>query len=176
MLLSPICWDDDEDRTTKAGYQLLGDSATVRRQRLPRWLRFLLSLVVLCLVAALAIVARIRLVETKQLPSIDIQLPVVLSSIDRLSVQHAATLDKEALEIGFKVVQQSMKCKIGPLDEAKYRNLLHSSEDRFYLAANLYNNEEILPNMIQEITELAHLLGPSRLHVSIYENGSTDRT
>jgi hypothetical protein len=69
-----------------------------------------------------------------------------------------------------------MKCKIGPLEEAKYRTVLRGSKERFYLAANLYNNEEVLPNMIQEIATLARALGPSRLYVSIYANGSTDRT
>ena len=45
-----------------------------------------------------------------------------------------------------------------------------------YLALNLMNNEDVLPTFFQELPLLLKHLGPEHVYVSIYENGSEDRT
>ncbi|KAJ2805438.1 hypothetical protein H4S07_004021, partial [Coemansia furcata] len=42
--------------------------------------------------------------------------------------------------------------------------------------ANLYNSENILPNMALQLLALADTLGHGRVFISIYENGSKDKT
>ncbi|KAI0317050.1 cryptococcal mannosyltransferase 1-domain-containing protein [Amylostereum chailletii] len=51
-----------------------------------------------------------------------------------------------------------------------------SENHSIYLAANFYNNEDVLPTFFQELPILLHHLGPKHVYVSIYENGSTDKT
>ncbi|KAJ2022141.1 hypothetical protein IWW57_004644 [Coemansia sp. S610] len=60
--------------------------------------------------------------------------------------------------------------------EQRYMNLTNGDTEPVFLAANLYNNEKVLPNMAAQLLELADTLGHSRIFISIYENGSTDRT
>ncbi|KAI7863188.1 mannosyltransferase 1, partial [Spinellus fusiger] len=46
-----------------------------------------------------------------------------------------------------------------------------------FIAANLYNNEEILDHWTDQVSQLIAWVGASKVYVSIYENGrSTDRT
>ncbi|KAI0036418.1 cryptococcal mannosyltransferase 1-domain-containing protein [Vararia minispora EC-137] len=45
-----------------------------------------------------------------------------------------------------------------------------------FLAVNFYNNEDILPTFFQELPVLVRHLGPERVFVSVYENGSQDST
>ncbi|OMJ14974.1 Alpha-1,3-mannosyltransferase CMT1 [Smittium culicis] len=47
---------------------------------------------------------------------------------------------------------------------------------KYFFALNLFNNEEIIPYMIQEISLLIKFLGPENTFLSIYENGSHDKT
>eukprot|EP00743_Colponemidia_sp_Colp-15_P010225 GILK01011239.1.p1 GENE.GILK01011239.1~~GILK01011239.1.p1 ORF type:complete len:455 (+),score=84.63 GILK01011239.1:45-1409(+) len=47
---------------------------------------------------------------------------------------------------------------------------------RYVIAANFYNSASVLPNMFREWRKLVDLLGPDRIFVSIYENGSQDDT
>ncbi|KAJ1990073.1 hypothetical protein GGI25_004043 [Coemansia spiralis] len=61
--------------------------------------------------------------------------------------------------------------------EKRYRYLGNGiGTEKIFVAANLYNNERILPNMVMQLTELARVLGPKRVFISLYENGSDDRT
>ncbi|KAJ2885540.1 hypothetical protein H4R27_001335 [Coemansia aciculifera] len=45
-----------------------------------------------------------------------------------------------------------------------------------FVAINLYNNEKVLPNMATQLLALADILGHDHIFISIYENGSEDRT
>ncbi|KAL0094563.1 glycosyltransferase family 69 protein [Phycomyces blakesleeanus] len=45
-----------------------------------------------------------------------------------------------------------------------------------FIAANIYNNEEILDHWITQVNQLIKWLGASNVYLSIYENGSQDRT
>ncbi|KAI9321862.1 cryptococcal mannosyltransferase 1-domain-containing protein [Dichotomocladium elegans] len=54
-------------------------------------------------------------------------------------------------------------------EEEEYRPSL-------FIAANFHNNEPILEHWIQQIDALIAWAGPSRIYVSVYESGSTDRT
>ncbi|OMJ27111.1 Alpha-1,3-mannosyltransferase CMT1 [Smittium culicis] len=64
------------------------------------------------------------------------------------------------------------------------QNNLNSSEysnrpkrkNRFFFAMNLYNNEENIPYITQELTLVLKHLGPENVFLSIYENNSDDKT
>lgn len=45
-----------------------------------------------------------------------------------------------------------------------------------FIALNLFNNDDILPQFRRELLRLAAALGPSNVFVSVFENGSTDDT
>lgn len=51
-----------------------------------------------------------------------------------------------------------------------------SDPRRFFIAANLYNNEKVLPYWEDSLLRLATHLGPDRVYVSIYESNSEDAT
>ncbi|KAJ2865355.1 hypothetical protein GGH94_002308 [Coemansia aciculifera] len=60
--------------------------------------------------------------------------------------------------------------------ERRYTNITHGGMEPVFVAINLYNNEKVLPNMATQLLALADTLGHSRIFISIYENGSEDRT
>lgn len=47
---------------------------------------------------------------------------------------------------------------------------------RYLFAMNLYNNQQVVPALAQTLLQLARLLGPHNVMVSVFENGSTDNT
>lgn len=82
-------------------------------------------------------------------------------------------------------------CTLTPLHQARYAPLLplyrpprrqetpHTTtrNDLTYLVAlNLFSSSTVLPSLIRALVALLTSLGPSRFHISIYENGSTDTT
>ncbi|KAJ2834131.1 hypothetical protein GGI24_000544 [Coemansia furcata] len=60
--------------------------------------------------------------------------------------------------------------------EQRYENITTGGIGQVFIAANLYNSENILPNMALQLLALADTLGHSRVFISIYENGSKDKT
>jgi alpha-1,3-mannosyltransferase len=56
----------------------------------------------------------------------------------------------------------------------RYADMLNTTN--VFLAINFYNNEKVLPTFFQELPILLRHLGPERVFVSVYENGSKDRT
>ncbi|KAJ2802100.1 hypothetical protein H4S07_004772, partial [Coemansia furcata] len=60
--------------------------------------------------------------------------------------------------------------------EQRYRNITTGGIEPVFVAINLYNSEMVLPNMAWQLLALADTLGHSRVFVSIYENGSKDKT
>ncbi|KAJ2839148.1 hypothetical protein FBU31_000755 [Coemansia sp. 'formosensis'] len=60
--------------------------------------------------------------------------------------------------------------------EQRYRNITTGGIEPVFVAINLYNSEMVLPNMALQLLALADTLGHSRVFVSIYENGSKDKT
>ena len=53
---------------------------------------------------------------------------------------------------------------------------LRVSDDRFFVALNLHDNHEIVPDLIVELYHFIVIMGPSRFFVSVYESGSSDQT
>ncbi|KAJ1944588.1 hypothetical protein FBU59_002559, partial [Linderina macrospora] len=47
---------------------------------------------------------------------------------------------------------------------------------RIFIATNLYNSEKVLPSMAAQLLSFAQLLGNHRIFISVYENGSSDKT
>ncbi|GIM12590.1 hypothetical protein Vretimale_15953, partial [Volvox reticuliferus] len=64
-----------------------------------------------------------------------------------------------------------------PCHNAELQNFnLSICAGKCIIAANLYNSEKVLPNMLVQLVRLAQLLGPRNIFVSIYESGSEDST
>ena len=47
-------------------------------------------------------------------------------------------------------------------------------EEKYYICANIYNNEEILPNWIYQLKKLIYYLGTQNVYISIFENGDSN--
>lgn len=66
----------------------------------------------------------------------------------------------------------------GPVEDQGYSEVTPSlpilNNKRFLIAANFYNNEDTIPIFADEIVKLSKYIGPERLFVSVYENGSKD--
>ncbi|KAJ2804486.1 hypothetical protein H4S07_004214, partial [Coemansia furcata] len=60
--------------------------------------------------------------------------------------------------------------------EQRYGNITNGKTEPVFVAANLHNSEKVLPNMAAQLLALADTLGHNRTFISIYENGSSDRT
>ena len=50
------------------------------------------------------------------------------------------------------------------------------NDEKFYITANLYNNEYILPNWITQMKLLINYLGTKNVYISIFENGDSNDT
>lgn len=46
----------------------------------------------------------------------------------------------------------------------------------YYIALNLFNSKAVIPHLFSTLLTVAGLLGPSNVHVAIFENGSWDGT
>ncbi|KZV67558.1 glycosyltransferase family 69 protein [Peniophora sp. CONT] len=66
-------------------------------------------------------------------------------------------------------------CPLQDWHEARYAPLRDASKNVF-IAANLYNSENILPTFFQELPVLIEHLGKESVFVSVYESNSKDRT
>ena len=53
---------------------------------------------------------------------------------------------------------------------------LHLGQQKVLLAANMHNNEELLPHYITQLTHLLSVLPPGSTFLSIYESDSSDST
>ncbi|TXT04902.1 hypothetical protein VHUM_03985 [Vanrija humicola] len=56
------------------------------------------------------------------------------------------------------------------------RDLAGAAPGKYFIAANLYNNEDLVPHWSDQVIKLAEHLGPSNTFVSIYESNSKDKT
>ncbi|GAA5981206.1 hypothetical protein JCM5350_006060 [Sporobolomyces pararoseus] len=56
----------------------------------------------------------------------------------------------------------------------RYSRLPHSGP--YLLALNLYNSQTVLPTLAKTLLSVSKFLGPSNVHISIFENGSRDNT
>lgn len=59
--------------------------------------------------------------------------------------------------------------------EARYLPLRNSTK-KYFLAANLKDNEAVIPSIMEQVTRLILFLGPDRVDVSISENDSKDKS
>ncbi|KAJ2157861.1 hypothetical protein GGF46_004197 [Coemansia sp. RSA 552] len=57
----------------------------------------------------------------------------------------------------------------------RYQSVVGTGQ-RIFIAVNLFNSERVLPNMATQLLAFSEALGRQRIFLSIYENGSTDRT
>ncbi|KAK9324889.1 cryptococcal mannosyltransferase 1-domain-containing protein [Lipomyces orientalis] len=55
-------------------------------------------------------------------------------------------------------------------------NLHSKTKDAYFIAANFYNNDDILPSWIAEVAKLIDVLGSDNVYVSLAENDSSDNS
>jgi len=65
-------------------------------------------------------------------------------------------------------------CGSSSSDRERYASLRQGG--RIFIAINLLQNEELMPNLLRELPALLRKLGPERFIVSVYENASMDLT
>lgn len=71
---------------------------------------------------------------------------------------------------------------IGFIVDDKYSHLMINKQDlvkdqKYFIAANLFNNENILEDWTEQMTQLVDYLGHDKVFISIFENGdSNDKT
>lgn len=70
---------------------------------------------------------------------------------------------------------QHLECPWTPWHYERYASIINSTSN-IYLGMNFFENERILSNFFQELPVLLRHLGPERVYVSVYENGSNDQT
>jgi len=63
---------------------------------------------------------------------------------------------------------QSRYTSLAPREDTAPKNI--------FLAMNFMNNEDVLPTFFQELPIMLNHLGPERVFVSVFENGSNDKT
>ncbi|KAI8924536.1 cryptococcal mannosyltransferase 1-domain-containing protein [Entophlyctis helioformis] len=51
-----------------------------------------------------------------------------------------------------------------------------TARKRYFIALNFHNSQDVLPSLLSELLRLVDHLGPDRVFVSVFENGSKDRT
>lgn len=74
--------------------------------------------------------------------------------------------------------------KMPTLLEERYAHLFPSTEPSpylsepqgFFIAINLFNSKGVIPHLFQTLLSVSALLGPSNVHIAIFENGSWDET
>ncbi|OLY81913.1 Alpha-1,3-mannosyltransferase CMT1 [Smittium mucronatum] len=62
------------------------------------------------------------------------------------------------------------------LNQKNAKNTTIFKKDKYFFSINLHNNEEAIPYMIKELMQLFKYLGAENLYLSIYENGSMDKS
>ncbi|GAA5852388.1 hypothetical protein JCM8547_006763 [Rhodosporidiobolus lusitaniae] len=86
--------------------------------------------------------------------------------------------------------RQTPSCRLNAFQQDRYAPLLPSyrrarsrapqdlprSRQTYFVAINLVDAANVIPSLIRALHSLLTSLGPSRFHVSIYENGSKDDT
>lgn len=74
-----------------------------------------------------------------------------------------------------KVNKKVPWCPLLPQHYDRYKHI-RASSSKFFIAANLFNSERVIPNLAMQIMHLVEFLGKDRVFISIYENGSNDGT
>lgn len=74
-------------------------------------------------------------------------------------------------------------CITAPIDPRRksrfeeYREFLNQIRaPSLYIAINLHNNEQILPDMVLQLQKLIECIGSKHIYISIFESGSSDQT
>ncbi|KAK4054656.1 hypothetical protein OIO90_003468 [Microbotryomycetes sp. JL221] len=69
----------------------------------------------------------------------------------------------------------NLECTMSTQDVEKYTQEL-SQDGPVLFAVNLFNSQHVLPTIAQSLLQVAQVLGSRNVHVSVFENGSTDNT
>lgn len=105
--------------------------------------------------------------------------PFINSSIGEWS-RTSSELDARFHQLG--LVPSTLPCAWNDEDDDIYADLTvvdgaaTRRRTRTFFALNLFDSELVIPSLARTIIDVANYLGPGSIHVSIFENGSRDRT
>jgi Cryptococcal mannosyltransferase 1 len=74
---------------------------------------------------------------------------------------------------------QRPTCRQTSWHQKRYASLHSTTASRttnIFLGINFHNNEDVLPTFFQELPQVLRHVGPHQVFVSVYENGSDDKT
>ncbi|PVU91425.1 hypothetical protein BB559_004157 [Furculomyces boomerangus] len=63
---------------------------------------------------------------------------------------------------------------LAPKPNSTEPGVVQPVKHKYFFAMNLYNNQEIIPHLLQELLRVFEYLGPQNIYFSLYENGSGD--
>lgn len=93
-----------------------------------------------------------------------------------LNVVQGLTQNSALLPIVYKSLIASLETTVPALPVSSSIKLLHPPEG-LYIALNLYENEDILPQMCEQLLYfIDKFFDPEKVYLSIFENGSRDHT
>lgn len=90
---------------------------------------------------------------------------------DALQLPHSTSLTCASVES-----DPTLLARYSPLRGVASSSSTHSRAGPTLFALNLYNSADLLPALSRTLLSIASFLGPSSIHISIFENGSTDNT
>ncbi|KAJ2866326.1 hypothetical protein GGH94_001603 [Coemansia aciculifera] len=106
--------------------------------------------------------------------SVSVIAPPARSSFD--SYLQKLHRDMHHEDLGAYCSQEKFSPEFVTSVKHRYASITPGSMEPIFIAINLHNNEHILPNMATQLLALADTLGHDRIFISIYENGSRDKT
>ncbi|KAM0789486.1 hypothetical protein ACM66B_000306 [Microbotryomycetes sp. NB124-2] len=69
-----------------------------------------------------------------------------------------------------------LDCSTSQHDQLKYDTDLGHKDEPVLFAINLFNSQHVVPSISRALLDATRVLGPHNVHVSVFENGSTDNT
>lgn len=166
-----------------------GSSKLTRRMKmLRRWRYILLSFFILLLTGSLGLIHhRFRRTAPSRIDYAEPLIPHPVAPVEAFPVTSAPkTLDDLKAETrtrleGIGLPASKLECRWDEWEERIYEELRNKGNEtdlrgtgRTLIALNLYNSESIVQSLGSNLLTLADFLG--QVTISIFENGSTDRT
>ncbi|KAJ2063636.1 hypothetical protein GGI17_001572 [Coemansia sp. S146] len=106
--------------------------------------------------------------------SVSVIVPSARSSFDSYLQKPHHDMHNE--DLGAYCSQEKFSPEFVTSVKQRYASITSGSMEPIFIATNLHNNEHIPPNMATQLLALADTLGHDQIFISIYENGSRDKT
>ncbi|KAI0035524.1 cryptococcal mannosyltransferase 1-domain-containing protein [Vararia minispora EC-137] len=105
------------------------------------------------------------------------QAPLVADNVPRLDKYFKPTSISGFQRRAYKLSDERARptCVRQRFHESRYK-VLEENPRAVFIAINFYQNQEVIPTFFQEFPGIVERLGRKRVYVSIYENGSEDKS